>query len=99
MWIFLALLSTAEVEMNLRHGFLARVGGQVNQGRPMGASGHMGHSTEPHLHFHLQVSPDPYRGMGLAVAFSGLSIGGQSATRATAKAGHRVTSTLKTQGT
>lgn len=73
-----------------------RVGEQVSQGQKIGSCGHTGHSTEPHLHFHLQDSPNPYHGMGLPVSFSGLSIGGQNATRARLKAGHRVTSTLKT---
>ena len=34
-----------------------------------GPIGHTGHSTEPHLHFHLQDSADLFRGMGLPVRF------------------------------
>ncbi len=67
-----------------------KVGDQVSIGQLIGRCGHTGHSTEPHLHFHLQDSPDPYHGMGLPVAFSGLRVGGQRATRARLRAGHRV---------
>ncbi|MDR9453990.1 MAG: M23 family metallopeptidase [Wenzhouxiangella sp.] len=73
---------------------LVEVGERVVQGQPIGACGHTGHSTEPHLHFHLQDSPDPYHGMGLPVAFSDLVIGNQPAVRARLRSGHRVSSVV-----
>ncbi len=73
---------------------LVSVGQQVAMGEPIGACGHTGHSTEPHLHFHLQDSPDPYHGMGLPVAFSDLVIGDQVASRARLRSGHRVRSVI-----
>lgn len=66
------------------------LGDQVAMGQTIASCGHSGHSTEPHLHFHLQDSPDPYHGMGLPIAFSQLEIGGQPAWRARLRSGHRV---------
>lgn len=69
---------------------LVGIGDQVKKGQQIGRCGHTGHSTEPHLHFHIQDSPDPYHGMGLPVAFSDLSVGGRRATRVRLRAGYRV---------
>lgn len=66
------------------------VGDRVTKGQQIARCGHTGHSTEPHLHFHIQDSADPYHGMGLPVAFSDVSIHGQRASRVRLRAGHRV---------
>lgn len=70
------------------------VGDRVHQGQVVGLCGNSGHSTEPHLHFHLQDSADPYHGMGLPISFSDLEIGGHQAMDARLRSGHRVRSTL-----
>jgi murein DD-endopeptidase MepM/ murein hydrolase activator NlpD len=46
----------------------------VRQAQPIGLCGHSGHSSEPHLHFHLQDSPDLLSGMGLPIPFSNVII-------------------------
>ena len=66
------------------------VGDSVSVGQELGLCGHSGHSTEPHLHFHLQDSPDPYHSRGLPVRFGNLRIGGQEAYNARLRAGHWV---------
>lgn len=45
-------------------------GDTVERGEQIGRCGHSGNSTEPHLHFHVQDSPNFYFGMGLPVEFS-----------------------------
>ena len=65
-------------------------GDRVRRGQILGRCGHTGHSTEPHLHFHLQDSADLFRGMGLPVRFSHLVVDGEAADRVLLRAGHRV---------
>jgi murein DD-endopeptidase MepM/ murein hydrolase activator NlpD len=44
--------------------------GRVLQGGTLlGLCGNSGNSSEPHLHFHLQNSPSPFRGEGLPAFF------------------------------
>lgn len=45
------------------------VGDHVQQGQHIGNCGHTGHSTEPHLHFHLQDGPNLFTAMGLPIRF------------------------------
>ncbi len=68
------------------YGFLAHlipgsirvaVGERVTEGQQIGRCGNSGHSTEPHLHFHLQDRADFFEAAGLPVAFDGVSIGGE----------------------
>ncbi len=68
------------------YGFLAHlipgsvrvaVGERVTDGQEIGRCGNSGHSTEPHLHFHLQDRADFFEAAGLPVVFDGASIGGK----------------------
>ena len=65
---------------------------RVNRGQALGRCGHTGHSTEPHLHFHLQDSADLFGGMGLPVRFSHLFVDGDSTDGVLLSAGNRVRS-------
>ena len=67
-------------------------GDRVDRGQVLGRCGHTGHSTEPHLHFHLQDSADLFRGMGLPVRFSHLFVDGKAAAGVLLRAGNRVQS-------
>lgn len=49
-----------------------REGDTVQQGQVIGQCGHSGHSSEPHLHFHLQDTPSLFSSMGLPIRFKGL---------------------------
>lgn len=53
------------------------VGERVSEGQEIGHCGNSGHSTEPHLHFHLQDRADFFEAAGLPVAFDGVSIDGK----------------------
>lgn len=65
-------------------------GDRVGRGQVLGRCGHTGHSTEPHLHFHLQDSADLFRGMGLPVRFSHLFVDGKAGGGVLLRAGNRV---------
>ena len=52
-------------------------GEAVKQGQMIGRCGHSGHSSEPHLHFHLQDAAELFNGMGLPVEFHGMQINGK----------------------
>ena len=51
-----------------------REGDMVKQGQVIGQCGHSGHSSEPHLHFHLQDTPSLFSSMGLPIRFCDLRI-------------------------
>lgn len=44
-------------------------GDEIAQGEILGLCGNSGNSSEPHLHFHLQTTPDLYEGEGLPAQF------------------------------
>ncbi len=46
-----------------------RKGEQVQAGRLLGQCGNSGHSTEPHLHYHLQDTSELFKGEGLPIFF------------------------------
>lgn len=46
-----------------------KIGDRVQAGEEIGRCGHTGHSSEPHLHFHLQDTPSIFTGMGLPIRF------------------------------
>lgn len=52
-------------------------GDKLNVGDTIGLCGHSGHSTEPHLHFHLQDKADFFTGMGLPIKFTDVLIEGE----------------------
>ena len=55
---------------HLRRGSVTvETGDRVERGRVLGECGNSGHSSEPHLHYHLQDSPVPGRGTGLPAVF------------------------------
>lgn len=53
-----------------------RVGQQVARGALIGRCGNSGHSTEPHLHFHLQDHPNFFLAMGLPLRFHAVAVDG-----------------------
>ena len=65
-------------------------GENVVPGQTIGRCGHTGHSSEPHLHFHLQDSPDLFNGIGLPVRFDVVEIDKTRATNGHVSAGQRV---------
>jgi hypothetical protein len=48
-------------------------GDQLKRGEVVGALGHTGNSTEPHLHFSVSDGPDPLYSRSLPVRFSGIT--------------------------
>lgn len=65
-------------------------GDEVKRGQPIGRCGHTGHSSEPHLHFHVQDSPRIHDGAGLPVRFGGLVVNGQAKDGVLLEVGDRV---------
>lgn len=65
-------------------------GERVTRGQVLGCCGHTGHSTEPHLHFHLQDSSGLWEGMGLPVRFSKVVVDGTPADGVLLTVGNRV---------
>jgi len=52
-------------------------GQKIKRGQVIGLCGHSGHSTEPHLHFHLQDRADFFNAYGLPIKFSNLKLNGK----------------------
>lgn len=55
---------------------LVAAGDAIPRGQVIGRCGHTGHSSEPHLHFHLQDSENLFEGMGLPIRFTCVSVDG-----------------------
>ncbi|MCY4074812.1 MAG: M23 family metallopeptidase [Acidobacteria bacterium] len=94
------LVKHAEGEFGLyahlvRGSIAVAPGDRVERGQVLGLCGHTGHSTEPHLHFHLQDSADLFRGMGLPVRFSHLLVDGKAGTGVLLRAGNRARSQFR----
>ena len=65
-------------------------GTPVERGQVLGLCGNSGHSTEPHLHFHLQDHPDFYQAVGLPIRFSNIEVDGLHKEEAYLTRGQRV---------
>ncbi len=48
---------------------IVSVGDIVLKGQELGKAGNSGNSSEPHLHYHLQTTADPFNGDGLPAQF------------------------------
>ena len=65
------------VYAHLKKGTVAVSPGQrVNTGDVLGLCGNSGNSSEAHLHFHVQDSPDLEAGAGMPVAFHDCFVNG-----------------------
>jgi murein DD-endopeptidase MepM/ murein hydrolase activator NlpD len=63
---------------HLKQGsIVVSVGQYVSPGQLLGKCGNSGQSSEPHLHYHLQNSPEVRQGQGLPAYFQNYSTGGQ----------------------
>lgn len=67
-----------------------KVGDMVQRGQVIGRCGHSGHSTEPHLHVHLQDRENFFFAMGLPVRFTDVVVNGQAVDEVSLTSGDRV---------
>ena len=56
-----------------------KIGDKVKSGEVIGLCGHTGHSSEPHLHFHLQDKADLFTAIGLPIRFHSIVIDNKEA--------------------
>ncbi len=76
---------------HLREGSLRfGVGEAVETGDTLGLCGNSGNSTEPHLHYHLQDSPEPGGGEGLPAQFLDYLADGEPVARGEPVRGQRI---------
>lgn len=67
---------------HLQHGSVTVIAGDtVAQGDVLGLCGNSGNTSEPHLHIHMQTTPDLYQGEGLPMAFNAYTADGQPVER------------------
>jgi hypothetical protein len=70
-YVIVATGGTCALYAHLAPGSVAVTAGQrVGAGELLGAVGHSGNSTAPHLHFQLMDSPDPLQARGIPCAFA-----------------------------
>lgn len=74
----------------IRESIELEPGDAVQAGQIIGRCGHSGHSSEPHLHFHVQDSANLFRGMGLPITFHDIEIDGIAHRTAQPTAGQRM---------
>lgn len=60
-----------------QHSIKVKKGQQVKQGQLLGLCGNSGHSSEPHLHLHMQDTADPFTATGVKSYFKTLLVNGQ----------------------
>jgi murein DD-endopeptidase MepM/ murein hydrolase activator NlpD len=66
------------------------VGEEVRRGQLVGRCGHTGHSSEPHLHFHLQNRADFFTAAGLPIRFHEAVVDGDPVRSSYLRLGARV---------
>lgn len=66
------------------------VGESVARGQLLGDCGHSGHSSEPHLHFHVQDRPGLFDGRGLVIRFGEVVVNGEPRSQTTLQVGDEV---------
>ena len=71
-----------------------KAGDRVRAGQILGRCGNSGHSTEPHLHYHLQDSPKVGDAAGLPAPFVDYTKDGARVARGEPVRGERIASTL-----
>ncbi|MEE2002029.1 M23 family metallopeptidase [Alkalimonas sp. MEB108] len=64
----------------IKGSITCKLGEKVQQGQQIGRCGHTGHSTEPHLHFHLQDGISLFNSMGLPIWFQDTLVDGEQKT-------------------
>ncbi|GEM_PF-4015559 len=57
-----------------RNSCTVKPGDKVKRGQIIGQCGNSGHSTEPHIHFHVQDHPNYYLAIGLPIPFQDVEI-------------------------
>ncbi len=57
-----------------RYSSKVKVGDFVKKGQVIGKCGNSGHSTEPHIHFHVQDHPNFFLAIGLPILFENIVI-------------------------
>lgn len=67
-----------------------KIGDRVERGQTIGRCGHTGHSSEPHLHFHLQDREDFFTAAGLPIRFKNLVVDGRAVVDTYIHSGQRV---------
>ena len=78
---------------HMREGSAAvRVGDRVSARKELGRCGNSGNTSEPHLHFHLQTTPDLSSGEGLPAIFEDYVANGKHLDRGEPQAGQYVQS-------
>jgi murein DD-endopeptidase MepM/ murein hydrolase activator NlpD len=76
---------------HFRRGSVAvKPGQKVAAGDTLGACGNSGRSSEPHLHYHLQNKPEPFRGEGLPAQFRDYTADGTRIARGEPKRGQAI---------
>jgi hypothetical protein len=60
---------------------VVKVGDAIKGGQLLGLCGNSGHSSEPHLHYHLQNSPVMFQGEGLPAQFAKYQADGKTVER------------------
>ena len=59
-----------------QHSIKVKKGMQVSAGTLLGLCGNSGHSSEPHLHFHIQNTNDLFSGTGIKAYFESIKVNG-----------------------
>ncbi|SES85921.1 M23 family metallopeptidase [Anaerobranca gottschalkii] len=72
------------------NSIVVKKGQYVKKGQLLGKCGNSGHSTEPHLHFHLQNKQSFYFAKGVPIKFSNIQINGNYHSEAFIKRNDRV---------